>query len=290
MDWNRYKQAWPHAEHSHFIVSKPHKWHVQNYGSGKVVVLIHGAGGSSHSWHQLGSILAENYQIIAIDLPGQGFTKLGAINRCGLDEMAEDLNRVLTQMDISPYAIIGHSAGGVVALRLAELLGEPIPIVGINPALSNFKGPAGFFFPLIAKTLAALPMVASLFTASSGNEKSVKRLIEGTGSTLSPNELSYYQSLISSRSHVNATLSMMAQWKLDPILGRLNDHVSRCLFLVGENDKAVPPETSREAAGKMRHAQVISLPDLGHLAHEEDPRLVASKIIEFLGSPASKVV
>ena len=85
---------WPHRDLSRHIACKPHLWHMQEMGAGPLVLLLHGAGGATHSWRHLMPLLAADYRVVAIDLPGQGFTRLGARGRCGLDPMATDIARL----------------------------------------------------------------------------------------------------------------------------------------------------------------------------------------------------
>ncbi|MCY4336153.1 MAG: alpha/beta fold hydrolase [Litoreibacter sp.] len=270
------------AAQSRFILCKPHHWHVQEMGEGPLLLLLHGAGGATQSWRHLMPALAEKFRCIAVDLPGQGFTKLGGLRRCGLDEMSLDLQKLCIREGWKPDAIIGHSAGAAIALRMAEDLTPTPRVVGINAALGNFKGLAGLLFPLMAKALAAMPGVAHMFTASTARPGSVARLIEGTGSNLSLSEQRFYRALVSDRTHVDGTLSMMAQWSLDGLLGRLNTHPAPTVLIAASNDKAVPPNTSREAAERMPDARFVALEGLGHLAHEEAPAKVQTQIESFL--------
>ena len=283
MDWARHRADWPMAEASRFVISAPHRWHVQILGSGPDLMLIHGAGGASQSWRHLAPRLGQFYRVIMMDLPGQGFSRSGGVRRFGLDEMAADLSRLMRSEGWRPVALIGHSAGAAVALRMAEEMDPAPPVVGINAALGNFKGLAGVLFPVMAKVLAALPFVANAFTASAGNPRSVARLIEGTGSRLPEEDMRHYRALVGDPAHVQGTLSMMAQWSLDPLLARLPQHPSRCLLITGENDRAVPPGTSATLAARMPECTHVALPGLGHLAHEEDAEAVLRRILEFLG-------
>ncbi len=82
---------WPHADRSRFLRHRPHDWHVQDMGSGPLILFLHGAGASTHSWRDVLPRLAKNRRCVAIDLPGQGFTKAGTLRRCGLDAMTEDI-------------------------------------------------------------------------------------------------------------------------------------------------------------------------------------------------------
>ncbi|KIN70051.1 Mg-protoporphyrin IX chelatase BchO 30 kDa subunit [Sulfitobacter noctilucicola] len=282
MDWDKHSGHWPHAQHSKFILCKPHRWHVQEMGEGPLLLLLHGAGGGVQSWRHLMPLLAKNYRVIAMDLPGQGFTKCGAQQRLGLIPIAQDISKLCADQEWVPAAIIGHSAGGALALQMAQDMTPAPPVIGINAALGNFKGLAGLLFPLIAKALAMTPMVARFFTASTSRSGSIKRLIEGTGSTLPDEDLIWYQALIGDAGHVDGTLGMMAQWNLDPLLRKLHQHPSETLLIVGDRDKAVPPSTSLECAGIMPAAEVVTLPELGHLAHEEDAGTVLTPILAFL--------
>ena len=282
MDWAAHASTWPQAAHSRFVMCKPHHWHVQERGEGPLLLLIHGAGGATQSWRHLMPLLAENHRVIAVDLPGQGFTRSGALGCMGLRPMAVDLRKLCTDQGWVPAALIGHSAGAAIALRMAEDLSPAPPVIGINAALGNFKGLAGLLFPLMAKALAMTPWVARMFTATSARPQSVTRLIEGTGSKLPPDDMQWYRALVSDEAHVDGTLAMMAQWDLNPLLRRLPQHPSKTLLITGDRDKAVPPSTSRDVAAKMPDAAHVSLPGLGHLAHEEDAAAVYGILREFI--------
>lgn len=282
MDWGKHQNNWPMADVSRFVLCKPHRWHIQEMGTGPLVLLIHGAGGSAQSWRHIMPLLAGYVRVVSIDLPGQGFTQSGAKHRHGLTPIAEDIWKLCAQEDWQPAAIIGHSAGGAIALEMTQNSTPALPVVGINAALGHFKGLAGLAFPMMAKALSMMPGVAQLFTASTARAGSVTRLIEGTGSKLNEDDLQWYRALVSDRTHVDATLAMMAQWDLNPLLRALPDHPSNVLLIAAENDKAVPADTSRSAAAKLPNGDVVVLPNLGHLAHEEDAAAVFAKILLFL--------
>lgn len=270
------------ADLSRIVLHRPHRWHVQSGGAGETLLLIHGAGGSSMSWRGLMPILMQTHHVVAVDLPGMGFTQSGARQRSGLDPMAEDLLALMRHQVWQPRAIIGHSAGAAIALRMAESGAVPQGrVIGINAALSNFKGMAGWLFPAMAKALALAPFTASLFAATM-TEAKVRSLIRGTGSVLDDAGIALYLRLASDRGHVDATLSMMAQWTLDGLLARLPAFPRPVTLLVADKDTAVPPQSSRDAARVLPMAQVLELPGLGHLAHEEDAARVAQIILSVL--------
>ena len=274
---------WPFRALSHEIACPPHRCHVQIGGSGPEVLLIHGAGGATQSWRSLLPFLMDRLTVIVPDLPGQGFSTLGQRSRAGLDPMAEDIARLLAQEGWRPRAIIGHSAGAAIALRLAEILPDrPAAVIGINAALGNFEGVAGWLFPLMAKLLALNPFVPRLFARASGHPSRVRSLLASTGSRIDDEGVRLYSRLISDPAHVDGTLSMMAQWSLDGLLARLPALDLPVLFVTGANDRAVPPQTSDRAAARMPAAEVVSIPGTGHLVHEEAAERVAAVILPFL--------
>jgi len=281
MDWAWHGARWPHAAHSRFVASRPHRWHLQEMGdTGPCLLLLHGAGGATHSWRGLMPDLARDHRVVALDLPGQGFSVAGSRARLGIDGMAEDIAALLVQEGIAPDVLVGHSAGGALALRMAQSR-PPRAVVTINGALGKFRGMAGWLFPAMAKLLSLNPLSAALFARTAGGG-GARRLIGSTGSTLEDEGLALYQALISDRAHVDGTLAMMAQWQLDPLLRALPQIDMPVLLLTGGRDATVPPSVSELAARALPRAERADLPALGHLVHEEAPEQVAALIRAFL--------
>jgi len=270
---------WPNADISRIVPCAPHRWHVQIKGSGPDMLLLHGAGASTHSWQHLIALLADRYRLIAVDLPGHGFTRMGARGRSRLPDVAADLSKLITQEGWHPRIIVGHSAGAAVALQLAQSLPDGVDrVIAVNGALESFKGPAGWLFPLMAKMLALNPLTGLLIAQGNAN---VRRIIEQTGARLSDADLALYTRLMGTRAHVDGTLAMMAQWSLDDLNRALPSITVPTLFIHGENDSAVPIRVAEKAADAMPDARLLRLAGVGHLAQEEAPEAVARAIAEF---------
>ena len=139
MDWARI-DGWPLRAASRQINGPVHRWHAQVTGNGPLLLLLHGAGGSTHSYRDVIPLLSDTYTVVALDLPGHGFTQLGGRARSGLDPMAEDVTRLCAQEGWQPEVIIGHSAGAAVALRMALTAHQPPHVIGLNAALGEFPG------------------------------------------------------------------------------------------------------------------------------------------------------
>jgi magnesium chelatase accessory protein len=283
MDWARDGADWPNREASRFVDCRPHRWHVQETGSGPTVLLLHGAGGATQSWRDLLPLLASDFHVIAVDLPGQGFSSAGSRHRLSLTRMSEDLAALAQHEGWHIELIVGHSAGAALALDLACRV-RPKGVVGLNAALGKFDGVAGWLFPLMAKVLALNPFASTILTKMPNSEARVRELLETTGSRFDDRTLGLYRRLAADRDHVAGTIAMMAQWNIDALLARVDHVPCPVLLLAGEGDGTVPPEISVRAAGGMRVAEAKILPGLGHLMHEEAPDLVAAEIVQFAGS------
>ena len=278
---DRMPPDWPHRDRARRVASRPHNWCVVEAGEGPVVMLLHGAGGSGHSFRHLMPLLTPHFRVVVPDLPGQGFTRSGARSRYGIDHMADDLAQLCTAMNIAPVAVIGHSAGAALALRLAERL--PLrAVVGINAALGAFDGAAGVMFPILAKVLAVTPFIPHVVSRLWGNAATVGKLLATTGSPLDEAGQAQYLTLVKDPAHVDGTLGMMAQWRLESVMPRLLEQAVPVLLIASTGDKAVPARISREAAKQLPNGQYAEIASLGHLVHEEAAEQVAALILPWL--------
>jgi pimeloyl-ACP methyl ester carboxylesterase len=92
-------------------------------GSGKPVVLVHGLAGSAANWVELLPELAERYRVLAVDLPGHGGSAPPPA-AASVTDFAEAVAAEMEREQVSPALLVGHSFGGLVALRLAQLRPE----------------------------------------------------------------------------------------------------------------------------------------------------------------------
>jgi len=285
MDWARDGRDWPNRDLSRFVETRGVRWHVQRGGDGPRVLLLHGAGASSHSWRDLIPRLTARHAVLAPDLPGQGFSA-GTPPRFTLPAMAEDVGALLDAEGFAPDLVVGHSAGAAIALRLA-LDGRAAPrrILALNGALAPFRGMAGTLFPSLARLLALNPLTGRLFARTAAAPGAVRSLVGGTGSRIGADGLAQYARLIADPGHVSATLAMMARWDLAPLIADLARVGVPVTLAVGLRDRAVPPRTSRDAAATIPDAGVLEFPGLGHLMHEEAPDRFAALIADHASEP-----
>lgn len=283
LDWSVDGRDWPHREASRFVRAGGLRWHVQVAGEGDDVLLLHGTGASTHSWRGLFALLAQDFRVIAPDLPGHAFTDPLPYGRLNLPGMAEAVGALVTKLDARPRLIVGHSAGAAIAIRMTlDGRAEPEAIVSLNGALfpisNSFARP---FFVGAAKLMALNPVTPWLFAMRARDPVAVRRLLDGTGSKIDPIDETIYRRLAATTSHAAGALGMMAGWDLAAFQDDLPKLATPLLLVVGDADAMVPPGRAAGVARLARSARVVRLPGLGHLAHEEDPEAIRALIEEF---------
>jgi haloacetate dehalogenase len=96
---------------------------IRRAGSGPAVLLLHGYPETSLAWRKVAPELANEFTVIAADLPGYGESTLSgdAIdeNQISKRTMARALADVMTALHIPQFAVVGHDRGARVAYRLA---------------------------------------------------------------------------------------------------------------------------------------------------------------------------
>lgn len=282
MDPRDLPETWPYRSAGRSVRVGPHRWWVVDTGpaTAPCLLLLHGLGASGHSFRNLMPLLAAHWRLIVPDLPGQGASQTGARHRIALAPLAADLGQLCTALQIQPAAVVGHSAGGAIALQMA-LTTPGLPVIGINAALGHFEGAAGVLFPVMAQALSAMPFAATGFSRLWGNARTINRLLAGTGSQIDAAGREQYLHLVRDPSHVRGALDMMANWRLDPLLADLPKINAPVLLLAGQDDKAVPPRVSHEAAQAIPGATCQPIVG-GHLVQEDKADLVAAAIQNWL--------
>jgi magnesium chelatase accessory protein len=282
--WTVEGRDWPNREYSRFVDTDRLRWHVQVMGSGPVLLLIHGTGAATHSWRALAPSLARSFTIVAPDLPGHGFTTGRPAGGLTMPVMARAVGGLLRALDLQPHAIVGHSAGAAIAARMVlDGVASPAALVGLSAALLPFPGLGAKLFPTLARMLFVNPFAPHLFARLARTSGETARfLARSTGSSIDAHGVRCYEQLFATPGHCAGAITMMADWDLDALKRDL-PRVSTPLLLVhGEGDSAIPIATARTAAAMVGDGQLMALPDLGHLAHEERPDETAAMIRRFV--------
>jgi magnesium chelatase accessory protein len=259
------------------------RWHVQVAGEGPALLLLHGTGAATHSWRDLLPLLTPHFTVIAPDLPGHGFSSAPG-NRRGytLPGMAELTGALLRRLGHVPVCAAGHSAGAAILSRMV-LDGHAAPrrLVSLNGALLPLPGMPVPLFLVAGRLMVATPLIPGLVARRAANPAMVRRLIDSTGSVLDDTGRAFYHQLVSNPGHVRDVLTMMANWDLRPLARDLPRLGTPLALVATGGDRTVPPGESRRVHRLVPGSELIELPSLGHLAHEERPREFADLLIRL---------
>jgi len=91
----------------------------EEHGSGqRPFLLVHGYTGSRDDWREQLPALSELGRTLALDQRGHGgSTNSGRPEHYNLDGLVLDLAAFVETLDLAPFDLLGHSMGGMVALR-----------------------------------------------------------------------------------------------------------------------------------------------------------------------------
>jgi pimeloyl-ACP methyl ester carboxylesterase len=96
-----------------------------DYGKGTAIVLLHGYLENQGMWQEFIPQLTKKHRVITVDLLGHGQTEcLGYIH--SMEDNADMVHEVLSELRIRKAIFIGHSMGGYVALAFAELYADNV--------------------------------------------------------------------------------------------------------------------------------------------------------------------
>jgi pimeloyl-ACP methyl ester carboxylesterase len=247
-------------------------------GEGPPLLLVHGFGGAAWNFSELAPLLPGRRLVIP-DLPGHGASS--PLPAPSLPAFADVLAEILEE----PVDVLGHSMGGVVALRLAERhpslvrrlvlaaaagISSSTRLAEITIALTGIIQPgriAGRRAGLVARSRRVRKLVFEGFEVANADLLS-ERAVHGflRGPTMHTDAL-------------GAGLALVAD---DP---RQDLNRVRCPVLVlwGARDRQVPLEDGFEYARRLG-APLRVIADCGHLLIGERPDVCARAVLGFTDS------
>jgi pimeloyl-ACP methyl ester carboxylesterase len=91
----------------------------REFGEGKPFVILHGLFGFSDNWATHAKKLADYYRVILVDLRNHGHSPWS--EEFSYEFMVEDLHALVERLELPKFNLMGHSMGGKVAMRYAQL-------------------------------------------------------------------------------------------------------------------------------------------------------------------------
>ncbi len=257
-------------------------------GRGPALLLIHGIGDSSDSWHRVLPELVREHTVIAPDLLGHGRSDKPRADY-SVAAYANAMRDLLAFLDVERVTVVGHSLGGGVAMQFAyqyPSLCERLVLVScggagreVHPLLRAASAPnADFVLPLLhlpgARMLgrAALSVLGAFGTDLGEDAEPLMRVFDALPDG-------------ASRRAFVRTLRSVVDWR-----GQAVTLLDRCyltadiptLLVWGARDGIVPVQHAHLVHAAMPGSQLKVFDRAGHFPHESHPDAFLRVFREFL--------
>ncbi len=241
-------------------------------GKGNAIVFLHGFLENGKMWNDYAIQLSSKHRVLSIDLLGHGDTGcLGYVH--SMEDMADAVFAVISQLKLRKVALIGHSMGGYVALAFAEHYPDNLR----NLILINSTARADSDERVLNRNRAIelIKKDAKLF---------VTMAINNLFSKIARN--SFPEAIIHTRQEALKTTTQGIIAALEGMKTRVDREVILHFspypikFIIGKNDTVIPhKETIEELTETIVSLSVL---DGGHMLHIEKKEEVLIEIIQFL--------
>ena len=253
---------------------------------GPPVVLIHGLGASAEIWSANIGALAAGHRVFVPDLPGFGRTAMPP----GMDFSPAAYSRFvrdfMAALGIGRAALVGHSLGGGVALRVT--LDDPGRVDRLVLASSAGLGP-DVSLPL---RIASLPFFDRVFFRPPLPvfTRFLRRLVYDPAA-ISPEFARLYYDMFFQPGAVRTfaailravvTIRGARPGILEPIREGLGTIAAPVLILWGRRDRILPVGQALDAAGRIPGARLHIFERCGHMPNVEYPEAFNRLVLEFL--------
>jgi 3-oxoadipate enol-lactonase len=246
------------------------KLHHRIDGSGPHVLLLHAVGMDLTLLEPLAAIMAKDFTVLRADMRGHG--KSPYVPAASLEDYADDVHALLTELNFAPCAVAGFAMGGLVTQALAVKYPQDTRALVI--ANVNHQQTKESFAALMAraedgKRLGMAPILDvtmerwfnAPFRQKGGDAPVRARLLA--------NDIRGWCDAFTAMANVS-TAPKLAGIKVPT------------LCMAGEVDKSTPPPVVKAMADAIPGARYAVLPNGPHMPFVEMPQDVANMLVPFL--------
>ncbi len=238
----------------------------ESHGEGPAIVFAHGVGGNHAVWFQQVHYFARNRRAITFDHRGFGRSK--EIPE-GPDraEFVEDLHGLLDHLNVERAALVGQSMGGIACLGMAARYPERVSAL------------------VMADTVGSMNDERLLDLAANDRESSDKvspldRAVSTGFQARNPNMCLLFLQL-NSFNRTNRRLLKGADY-IGPTPEAVTGSNVPVMFIVGQEDRVVSPETVRQAHKLLPGSTLAEVADAAHSVYWEKPDVFNYLVEDFL--------
>ncbi len=235
-------------------------------GRGDPVVLLHGWRASSESLTGLAAALAGTFRVLAVDLPGFGWSQAPPA-AWGTGDYAGHVERLMQEVGIARAALIGHSFGGRIAIALAANHSTGISRLALV-ASAGIRPRRGARYHLRVATVKVAKRLFSLPGWGATGRRIISALVARFGSR-------DYRAAGSMR----PTLVKIVNENLAPLLPSIQVPT---LIVWGDQDREVPRSAMEIMAARIPRARLVVFEGAGHFPFLDMPEPFCRTVSEFL--------
>ena len=242
------------------------------------LVLLHGFGASLQTWDAWAGELEKDRRVLRFDVPGFGLSGPAANNDYSDAADVTRLLALLDQLGLQQVALGGHSMGGRIAWNFAVAHPERVShLILVSP--DGFPDPSSTsentykVSPLLGLMHYSLPAWALKMGVAPAY---------GDESLLTPQVLRRYHDMMRAPGVRAAAMERMRQSRyIDPV-PLLQSLKMPVLLVWGEKDAFIPISNAQDYLKVIPQATLVSIPNAGHVVHEEAAKLSVEAVKEFL--------
>ena len=247
----------------------------EQHGNGRAVIFLHGIGSGKEGWHhQITPVVEAGFTFIAIDAPGFGNTPLPA--EPGFATHRQSVLDVMDHLEIASAILVGHSLGGMTAQDIAAEQPGRVDGLVLSATSPAFGRPDGDFQRQFLKSRLE-PFEQGLSMAEFAAQFS-SRLLAKNSTDAALREVKRVLSRIDIAAYKSA---MMTLTQFDR-RAALADIAVPCLLIAGDEDANAPAQMMEKTASKIAGAELVVLPQTGHMAPVENPNGFNRAVVGFL--------
>ncbi len=250
--------------------------HYLEAGVGEPLILIHSLGQSLYTWRGVFAELSDHYRVIAIDLPGHGYSSRPDTFTYSMDDTADVLRQFLDQKGIQSAHMIGFSLGAMYMLRFLSLYPDRVAnCIAIAPGGLTERMPK--LIQQINKPFVQV-FARNLYTAGDV-EKLLKECVADPALIDDQVVRQYYQPISDGLTR-EALMYALRNFDMDVVADGLIPIEHEVLVLWGKEDRWHPPSGSVYFQGILQNGRYYLIRNAGHLLQEEAPQ----KLLEIIQS------
>jgi pimeloyl-ACP methyl ester carboxylesterase len=274
---------------SQFVTVDGVEIHYKIAGQGEpALVLLHGFAASVYSWREVIDPLAEESTVIAFDRPAFGLTERpmpgeweGASPYSATSQTDQTVGLMGT-LGVDEAILVGNSAGGAVATYTALRYPDRVrALVLVDAAIYQGGGTPDWILPLLRTP--QMRRIGPLFTRSIRNwGEDFGRSAWHDPSQLTPEIWERYNRPLQVNNWDRALWELVIAGPSPDLEDRLNEVTLPVLVITGDDDQIVPPEQSIRLAEELPNAELVVIPNCGHVPQEECPQAFLAAVEAFV--------